>query len=280
MDLNLAIVKNDVQQALHEDIQSGDVTAELLDNRLISTAVVYSQEDAVLCGCEWFEESFNQLSSNISIHWDKRDGQLLTTGARVARMSGPIQALVSAERTALNFLQLLSGTATTTHKHVQLLKGSNITLLDTRKTIPGLRHAQKYAVAVGGGGNHRQGLWDAFMIKENHIHALGGLAMAVKKARKANSKIRLLVEVESLAELEEAVKCNVEHIMLDGLPMEDVVEGLHRWHGSAKFELTGDVDIKMLPQLAELGLDYISMGALTKHIQAINFSMRVQPLGT
>lgn len=261
-----------VRRALNEDIGPGDVTAELLP-REQAEAVVICREDAVLCGIPWFNEVFKQLDETVRIKWQANDGDSLKPDMTVCSLAGPIRSLLTGERTALNFLQLLSGTATVTRRYADRLSGTACRLLDTRKTLPGLRTAQKYAVACGGGQNHRMGLYDAVLIKENHIRAAGGIADALRKARSMHRLVE--IEVESLAQLREALDSGAKRILLDNFDLETMAAAVALTEGRAELEVSGGVDEEQLQPIAATGVNYISVGALTKHLRAVDFSMRV-----
>jgi nicotinate-nucleotide pyrophosphorylase (carboxylating) len=270
-----ALVRNDVERALAEDFGSGDVTADLLPADAQAQARVIVREPAVLCGRPWFDACFHAHDAGIVIGWHAADGAAIAAGAVVCGLRGNARALVGAERCALNFLQTLSGTATTTAQYVAAVRGTNTRILDTRKTLPGLRLAQKYAVRCGGGANHRIGLYDAILIKENHIAAAGSLGAAVTAARARHPYLPLEVEVENLAELREALAAGVARIMLDEFSHDDIRRAVAEVAGRAELEISGGVGLDGLRALAETGVDFISIGALTKHVRAIDFSMRV-----
>jgi len=263
-----------VRMALDEDIGSGDVTARLVRPEAIVNARVICRETAVLCGRAWFDEVFRQLHADIAVRWRAADGDLLTADDIVCTLRGAAAPILSGERTALNFLQLLSGTATTTKQYADAVGGSGTQVLDTRKTLPGLRLAQKYAVRCGGGRNHRIGLFDAVLIKDNHIANAGSIAKVVAAARHDNPDLTIEVEVKTLAELDEALAAGAEVIMLDNFDRRDLSEAVSRTRHRAKLEISGNVSIEDLAELAGTGVDYISVGALTKNVQAIDFSMR------
>jgi nicotinate-nucleotide pyrophosphorylase (carboxylating) len=267
-------IKNSVQLALAEDIGSGDITAELLPNTPI-TATILCREQAVLCGQEWVNETFNQLDSSIRIQWLFKEGDDIPADSVVCEIHGPARPILTGERTALNFLQTLSGTATTTRLWTKLISHTPCHLLDTRKTLPGLRTAQKYAVKIGGGVNHRMGLYDAYLIKENHIAAMGGITPAIEQARQNHPQAFLEIEVETLEEFKEAVRAHPDRIMLDNFDAEDIRTALLLPHSGIQIEASGGVDIASILTLAQLGVDCISVGALTKHVQAIDFSLSV-----
>jgi nicotinate-nucleotide pyrophosphorylase (carboxylating) len=272
-------VRGDAARALAEDIGAGDVTAALLPAGAIATARVVTREDAVVCGQAWFEACFRALDPACTIDWQVRDGAHAGAGHTLCTIRGNARAVLSAERCALNFLQSLSGTATTTAKHVAAVRGTRAIILDTRKTIPGLRLAQKYAVRCGGGENHRIGLFDAILIKENHIAAAGSLTAAVRKARAQSQALFLEVEVENFADLEEALATGaVDRIMLDEFSLEDMTRAVKLVAGRVALEASGGVDLAGLRAVADTGVDYISIGALTKHVRAIDLSLRVEAI--
>ncbi len=271
--LERCLVKN-VQTALSEDIGSGDITAALLPNTPI-VASILCREAAVLCGQAWVNEVFHQLDPNIQIEWLFQEGDDLPPGDFICHIHGLARPIVTGERTALNFLQTLSGTATTTRRWAKLIAHTNCQLLDTRKTLPGLRLAQKYAVRIGGGKNHRLGLYDAYLIKENHIAAAGGISPALTQARLLHPEAFLEVEVETLDQLQEAIQARPDRIMLDNFTLEKVREALALPHEGIALEVSGGIDENTLVTLAEMGIDCISVGGLTKHLQAIDFSLRI-----
>jgi nicotinate-nucleotide pyrophosphorylase (carboxylating) len=267
-----------VTRALREDVGSGDVTASLIPTRAQAEAQVLCREDAVLCGVAWFEETFRQLDPAVQVSWHFREGSSIKANSLLCALSGPARALLTGERTALNFLQLLSGTATVTQHYVEAIHGTACQILDTRKTIPGLRTAQKYAVRCGGAANHRIGLYDLVLIKENHIAAAGSIAAAVSTARSHAPRVRIEVEVESLQQLREALAARADIIMLDNFDLEGLraAVALNRAHERpALLESSGGVTLESLRAIAETGVDYISVGALTKNIAAIDLSMRI-----
>lgn len=269
-----------VASALAEDLgflplNEGDITASLIPQNQQASATIITREACVLCGSAFVDEVFRQLGGDVRIDWQARDGDTLAANSTLCRLNGPARILLTGERTALNFLQLLSATATTTAHYVQFLQGSNTRLLDTRKTIPGLRFAQKYAVSTGGGKNHRIGLYDAFLIKENHIAAAGSIANAVATARQNFPGKPVEVETESLTELQQALAAGADIIMLDNFSLADIVQAVALNAGKAKLEVSGNITSERLTELATTGVDYISSGALTKHIQAIDLSMRL-----
>ncbi|HEX5793490.1 MAG TPA: carboxylating nicotinate-nucleotide diphosphorylase [Rheinheimera sp.] len=269
-----------VASALAEDLgflplAEGDITASLIPASQQASATIITREPCVLCGSAFADEVFRQLGGEVSIHWQAKDGDTLSANSTICSLTGPARLLLTGERTALNFLQLLSATATTTAHYVQFLQGSNTRLLDTRKTLPGLRFAQKYAVTVGGGKNHRIGLFDAFLIKENHIAAAGSIANAVVSARQNFPGKPVEVETENLAELQQALAAGADIIMLDNFSLADIKQAVTLTAGKAKLEVSGNITSERLSELAATGVDYISSGALTKHVQAIDLSMRL-----
>ncbi|MGH8479696.1 MAG: carboxylating nicotinate-nucleotide diphosphorylase [Gammaproteobacteria bacterium] len=263
-----------VRQALREDVGSGDLTAALVAESLRSVAYVVSRERAVLCGTHWFDRVFQQLDTRVRIEWRAEDGEDIEAGKALCRLSGPTRALLTGERTALNFLQTLSGTATNARRHARAVEGTGAKLLDTRKTIPGLRAAQKYAVRCGGGYNHRLGLYDGILIKENHISAAGSIGAAVAAARSLYAGTPIEVEVETLAELDQAIAAGADIALLDNFSLGDLREAVARNAGRARLEASGGYDLATLKKAALTGVDYISVGALTKHVRAIDLSLR------
>ena len=261
-------------QALHEDLGDGDLTANLLPEDLQSKARLITREDAVLCGTCWFDSVFKQLDKNIDIQWHVKDGDDISENQELCTLQGPARALLTGERTAMNFIQILSGTATITREYAKALEGTTTKLLDTRKTIPGLREAQKYAVRSGGGYNHRLGLFDGILLKENHIAASGSIERAVGTAKERYPGTPVEVEVETLGELKEAIGASADIIMLDNFSLTDMREAVVITDGRAQLEASGGFDMKTLRETAETGVDYISVGALTKHVRALDLSMR------
>jgi nicotinate-nucleotide pyrophosphorylase (carboxylating) len=270
-----------VATALAEDVGSGDLTAGLIDSATRATAHVVAREPATICGCAWFDEVFKQLDRGVRVAWRVRDADRVASDTVVCEIAGPARSIVTGERTALNFLQTLSGTATATRALVDIVAGTATRVLDTRKTLPGLRRAQKYAVRCGGGENHRVGLFDAVLIKENHIAAAGSLKAAVEAARRHASKVPLEVEVESLAELADALETDADRILLDDFTLADMrtaVERRNAHRGRRKeLEASGSVSAETLRAIAATGVDFASVGAITKHVRAIDFSMRFVP---
>ena len=263
-----------VRRALYEDVGGGDLTAALVPEGACSVAYVVSREPAVLCGTRWFDHVFQTLDPSVRIEWRARDGDEIEAGQALCRLSGPTRALLTGERTALNFLQTLSGTATTTRRHTSALAGTGTKLLDTRKTLPGLRAAQKYAVRCGGGHNHRLGLYDGILIKENHISAAGSIGAAVAAARSLYPETLIEVEVETLAELEQAIAAGADIALLDNFSLGDLREAVAQNAGRLRLEASGGYDLATLREAALTGVDYISVGALTKHVRAIDLSLR------
>jgi len=271
------LIQTQVSQALAEDIGSGDVTAALIPANNCATARLIARENAVLCGQDWFNEVFQQLDNSIAIDWHCQDGESITEAQCVCTLTGNARHILTGERTAMNFLQTLSGTATITANYVKYLEGSQVKLLDTRKTIPGLREAQKYAVRCGGGFNHRHGLFDGILIKENHIMAAGSITRAVQTAR-TNSPhtLKIEVEIETLEELQEALEAKADILLLDNMTNEQLAKAVELNRQQAKLEVSGNITYERLTQLASLGIDYISTGAITKHLQATDFSLRFE----
>lgn len=268
------LIEADVARSLAEDIQDGDVTAALLQDDL-DYGYVIAKESAVLCGQAWFDACFKQLDPQATLDWLVPEGARIEANTVVVRFSGRTRALLGAERSALNFLQTLSATATQTAAFADALLGSRTRVLDTRKTLPGLRQAQKYAVRVGGGVNHRMGLFDAIMLKENHIMAEGSISAAVAKARAQFPTIPVIVEVENLQELREALGCDCTRILIDDFSDTDMHAAVQMAGGRTPLEVSGSVSIERLQAIKAAGVDFVSVGALTKHIRAIDFSMRL-----
>jgi len=268
-------IERQVRSALAEDVGDGDITASLMPEHRIAAARIVAREAAVLCGSSWVDEVFRQLDPAVVLAWQVSDGAHVTADTELVSLRGPARALLTGERTALNFLQTLSGTASTTAALVAQVAHTEVQLLDTRKTLPGLRSAQKYAVRVGGGSNHRMGLFDAFLIKENHIAACGGIDAAVSAARSHAPGKPVEVEVESLAQLEQAIAAQADIVMLDNFAPDELIQAVAINAGRCKLEASGNIDTGTLVTTAETGVDYISIGALTKHCRAIDLSMRL-----
>jgi len=264
-----------VARALQEDIGHGDITAMLIPAEQEAKGEVVSREHAVICGRPWVDEVFRQLDPNTSIDWLVEDGDKVAPDQLLFSISGNARVLLTGERTALNFLQMLSGTATLARQYADLTTGSEVKILDTRKTIPGLRLAQKYAVTVGGCSNHRIGLYDAFLIKENHIAACGGIALAVAKAREIAPEKIVEVEVENLDELNEALDAQADVVMLDNFSPSDIENLKHLNIGETKIEVSGNITHESVKQYISSAVNYISSGSLTKHVQAVDLSMRL-----
>lgn len=270
-----SIIEEDVQRALREDIGSGDITAELIPAERLARATIITRESAVLCGTAWADAVFRLVDPAISVQWHAADGDRLTPNQTFCSLSGPARSLLTAERAALNFIQTLSATATRSRYFADLVEGTSVRLLDTRKTLPGLRMAQKYAVTCGGCHNHRIGLFDAFLIKENHIAACGGIAAAVTRAREVAPGKPVEVEVESLQELQQALDAAADIIMLDELSDADMRTAVALTAGRAALEASGGITEANLREVAETGVDFISIGSLTKDIKAVDLSMRL-----
>ena len=273
-----ADLANQVEAALREDLGAGDVTATLVPAAQRVHGSVITREAAVLCGRAWVDETFRQLDPKVQLTWRAADGERVAAQQVIFAIAGPARPVLSGERTALNFLQLLSGTATTARRFVDAVAGTRCQIIDTRKTVPGLRTAQKYAVRCGGAQNHRMGLFDQVLIKENHIAAAGSLTGAIEAARRNAAGIAIEVEVETLGELQEALNARPDIILLDEFSLDDLrtaVE-LNRAHAAhPKLEVSGSVSLEAVRAIAETGVDYISVGALTKHVRAIDLSMRL-----
>ena len=269
------IILENVRAALREDIGDGDVTAALIPRNTTATARVITREDGIICGRSWVDAVFTEVDNAIAVEWQVEDGQAVAANTVLFSAKGPARSLLTAERAALNFLQLLSGTATTCRHYAKLVEGTGVRLLDTRKTIPGLRRAQKYAVACGGCHNHRMGLCDAFLIKENHINACGGIAAAVQTARKHAAEKPVEVEVENLDEFREAVAANCNRVMLDNFSLQQLCEAVNLNDGGIELEASGNITETSLRAIAETGVDFISIGALTKDCKALDLSLRL-----
>jgi len=267
-------IQENVAAALHEDVGTGDITALLIPADQQAKATVITREDCVFCGKDWVIEVFAQIDKKIVIEWNIDDGETAAANSTLFSLSGNARSLLTGERAALNFVQTLSGTATNSRHYANLVAHTSVKLLDTRKTLPGLRDAQKYAVASGGCHNHRIGLYDAFLIKENHIAACGGIKAAVASARAIAPNKPVEVEVENFLELDEALAANADIIMLDNFNLEDMRKAVAINNSKAKLEASGNVTEKTLPLIAETGVDFISIGALTKHCRAVDLSMR------
>lgn len=272
-DLQDAVTAN-VRAALAEDIGRGDVSAALIDPAARAQARVITRQAGIFCGKPWVRETARQVSGDVRIDFGVSDGDAITPGQALFSLEGPAHTLLTAERTMLNFVQLLSGTATATRRYVDLIAGTRARILDTRKTIPGLRAAQKYAVRCGGGSNHRMGLYDAFLIKENHIAAAGSIKAAIDSARTKHPNLTLEVEVENLEQLREVVNGRADIAMLDNFSLADTVEAVAMARRHVKLEASGGIDDSTIRAIAETGVDYISVGEITKQVQPLDLSMR------
>ena len=264
-----------IRAALAEDVGSGDVTGKLVPEHDQVRARVIVREQAVLCGAPWFEAVMKQLDSRIRIDWRYAEGDLMTADSEVCAIEAPARALLTAERTALNFLQLLSGVASATRKYVDAIRGTRAAILDTRKTLPGLRLAQKYAVRVGGGENQRLALYDGILIKENHIAAAGGIAQAMHAALALDAGVPIQIEVENLDELEQALAAGATSILLDNFPLDMMREAVRLSAGRAVLEASGGINMNTVRVIAETGVDRISVGSLTKDVRATDYSLRI-----
>lgn len=267
-------IQNDVKRVLQEDIGNGDISAQLIDQDAVLEMNLLVREDAVLCGSAWFDEVFRQCDRAIKIKWSARDGDRVKANTNLCTLSGLARALLSAERSALNFLQTLSGTATITRQYVDRISDTNCRILDTRKTIPQLRLAQKYAVVCGGGTNHRIGLFDAYLIKENHLAACGSIKAAVELGRTLHPERFLEVEVEDLDQLQQVIDAQADRALLDNFTVEKLKQAVTLNDRRIELEASGNITDENLLAFARTGIDFISIGALTKHLQAIDFSLR------
>lgn len=274
MQVPQSYIEESVHIALTEDVGHEDVTSKLIPEDDFSIASVIAREDAIICGVDWFEEVFNQLDSEIFIEWSTDDGEAVTADQQICTLSGSSRTLLTGERTALNFLQTLSGTATTAKQYVDAVAGTGARILDTRKTIPGLRLAQKYAVTCGGGFNHRMGLYDAILIKENHILSMGSIKDAVQAARINSPELPVEVEVENIDELEQALAAKVERVLLDNFSIELLEQAVKINNKQTELEASGGITLDNIRSIAETGVDYISTGAITKDVKSLDLSMR------
>jgi nicotinate-nucleotide pyrophosphorylase (carboxylating) len=268
-----------IDRALEEDIGSGDLTAALVSADAAGRAATITRERAIICGIPYVDATFARIDPKVRIEWQVREGAAVAADELLFRMAGPARALLTGERTALNFLQLLSGTATAAHAYAERLKGTACRLLDTRKTIPGLRSAQKYAVRVGGGHNHRIGLFDGILIKENHIMAAGSIASAVAAAKSTGTNVPVEVEVENAGELRQAIAAGADIAMLDDFPLEALAEAVAINRGAErplKLEASGGVTLDTIRSIAETGVDFVSVGSITKHVRAVDLSTRFE----
>jgi nicotinate-nucleotide pyrophosphorylase (carboxylating) len=273
MSLQQHIV-HDIELALQEDMGDGDISALLIDENKLLTTRLLVREDAILCGTAWFDQAFKQCDERIQLDWQSHDGDRVSAGSVLCQISGSARAILSAERTALNFLQTLSGTATTTRYYVDKISQTKCRILDTRKTIPHLRLAQKYAVTCGGGMNHRMGLFDAYLIKENHLAACGGIQQAVFRGRALHPDRLLEVEVETLEELQQAIDAKVDRVLIDNFSLTEMKQAVKMAADQIQLEASGNVTDESLLNIANTGVDFISIGALTKHLRAVDFSLR------
>ncbi len=275
---NTSAFKESIKRAISEDIGNGDITASLIPESQISVASVISREAAIIAGIEWFNAVFKQICPDTEIHWKVADGDKVVANTLLCEVKGQSRGILTAERIALNFLQTMSGTATKVSTYVQAIKGTSATILDTRKTLPGLRNAQKYAVTCGGGKNHRQGLYDGILIKENHILAAGSIAQAVTNAKTLGSGMPIEVEVENLDELTQALEAKADIVLLDNMPPPLLRQAVALNRGQAKLEASGGITLENIRAIADTGVDYLSIGALTKDVKAIDLSMRFNTL--
>jgi nicotinate-nucleotide pyrophosphorylase (carboxylating) len=271
-----ALVNTNVSNSLQEDIGSGDLTAELIPQSQTAHATIISREHVVICGIPWANACFTQLDANINIDWNVKDGDIIKADHVLCNISGNARAMLTAERTALNFLQTLSATATETRLYVEAVEGLNTQILDTRKTMPGLRMAQKYAVVIGGGLNQRLALYDGILIKENHIAAAGSIKAALDAAYKLNKTDSIQIEVESIAQLQEALDAGAKSVLLDNFNCDQLREAVKLNQKRAVLEASGNVNIQTVRTVAETGVDRISIGSLTKNIKAVDLSMRIK----
>lgn len=269
-------VNKTVKRALDEDLGTGDVTADLLPLTSTTTAHVISRESAVLCGTAWFETTFRQLDASIEIAWQVSDGDVISENMQICTLKGLSRAILSGERTALNFLQTLSATATQARRFAERVKGLPVQVMDTRKTLPGLRSAQKYAVLCGGCANHRMGLYDAILIKENHVLACGSIIEAIAQARQTHPDMPVEIEAEDLNEVAAALTAGADRVLLDNFNLESLRKAVVLNNGRAKLEASGGITLEYIRSVAQTGVDYISVGSITKDIKAIDMSMRIQ----
>ena len=279
MNLTLDDIRTDitsqVKTALQEDIGSGDITAMLIPENETGSATIITRESCIFCGQAWLEETFIQVGGIDKIEWQVKEGDQLKPGDTLVKLYGNTRSLLTGERTALNFIQLLSGVATKAHEYTELLGQSNIKLLDTRKTIPSLRTAQKYAVTIGGCHNHRIGLFDAFLIKENHIAGCGSIQLAIQTAKANEPNKPVEVEVENIAELKEAIEAEADIVMLDNFSTEQLVEAMTLKNAHIKYEVSGNLTKERIQELNRYDIDFMSFGALTKHVRAVDLSFRL-----
>ena len=274
---NSVKIEESVKLALEEDIGIGDITGELIDPLQTQSATLLCREESILCGSKWFEASFKIIDPNVNIIWDKEEGSLIKADTEIATIEGNSKCMVASERTGLNFLQMMSGIAYKTYCYQKKLEGSNTKLLDTRKTLPGLRYEQKYSVVIGGGQNHRMGLYDAALVKENHITSSGSITKAVETLRDKEVKI-IEIEVENLEELREAIDSGADIAMLDNFKHTDLVAAAEIAANKIRLEVSGNIDLDALSSIKELDIDYISSGDLTKNISATDYSLIFKPI--
>ena len=274
---NSTKIEESVKLALEEDIGIGDITGELIDPLQTQSAVLLCREESILCGSKWFEASFKIIDPNVNIMWHKEEGSQIEANTEVATIEGNSKCMVASERTGLNFLQMMSGIAYKTYCYQKKLEGSNTKLLDTRKTLPGLRYEQKYSVVIGGGQNHRMGLYDAALVKENHITSSGSISKAVETLKEKEVKV-IEVEVENLDELREAIDSGADIAMLDNFKQTDLVAAVEIAANKIKLEVSGNIDVDALSSMKELDIDYISSGDLTKNISATDYSLIFKPI--
>lgn len=270
-------IEQDIQHALGEDVATGDLTAQLVPVGQLATATILCREEAVICGIPWATEAFRHISKDIVLEWQVQEGDKVAPNTILCQLSGPARALLTAERCALNFLQTLSATATATRRYVDAIAGTRSHILDTRKTLPGLRLAQKYAVRIGGGMNQRIGLYDGILIKENHIAAAGSIEAVLQNARALNAGVPIQIEVETLEQLRIALDAGATLILLDNFDTTQLREAVQMTNGQAILEASGGIELDNVREIALTGVDRISIGGLTKHVHAIDLSMRFQP---
>ena len=274
---NSVKIEESVKFALEEDIGIGDITGELIDPLQTRSAILLCREESILCGSKWFEASFKIIDPNVNIIWNKEEGSLIKADTEIATIEGNSKCMVASERTGLNFLQMMSGIAYKTYCYQKKLEGSNTKLLDTRKTLPGLRYEQKYSVVIGGGQNHRMGLYDAALVKENHITSSGSITKAVETLRDKEVKI-IEIEVENLEELREAIDSGADIAMLDNFKHTDLIAAAEMAANKIRLEVSGNIDVHALSSIKELNVDYISSGDLTKNISATDYSLIFKPI--
>ncbi|MEY8193233.1 MAG: carboxylating nicotinate-nucleotide diphosphorylase [Cycloclasticus sp.] len=273
--LDRKIIQDDVKRFLAEDVGSGDLTAQVIAADKLATATLITREAMLVCGQAWFDAVFNSIDENIQVDWQCQEGEQVFAGDVLCYLSGSARGLLTGERAALNMLQTLSATASLANQYAKAVNGTNAVVLDTRKTIPGLRLAQKYAVSCGGASNHRIGLYDGILIKENHIMAAGSIAKAVAAARLVSDSVDVEVEVESLAEVRQALEAKADILLLDNFRLDELVQAVELNNGAAKLEASGNVNLSTIRDIAKTGVDFISVGALTKNVQAVDLSMRI-----